>query len=84
MDKTAKEVPVPIVTGDTKVVEDKVEMFVITAGIGIAEHPVSDAGAKVGDVVLVSGTIGDHGIALMSHREGIAFETELKSNVSPI
>ncbi len=85
MDETAKEVPVPIVTGDTKVVEDKIEMFVITAGIGIAEHPVSDAGgAKVGDVVLVSGTIGDHGIALMSHREGIAFETELKSDVAPI
>ncbi|AEK72753.1 hydrogenase expression/formation protein HypE [Thermococcus sp. 4557] len=84
MDETAKEVPVPIVTGDTKVVEDGIGIFVITAGIGIAERPVSDAGAKVGDVVLVSGTIGDHGIALMSHREGIAFETELKSDVAPI
>ncbi|WP_456366503.1 hydrogenase expression/formation protein HypE [Thermococcus sp.] len=84
MDETAKEVPVPIVTGDTKVVEDPIEIFVITAGIGVAEKPISDAGAKVGDLVLVSGTIGDHGIALMSHREGIAFETELKSDVAPI
>jgi len=84
MDETAKEVPVPIVTGDTKVVEDKIGIFVITAGIGIAERPISDAGAQIGDVVLVSGTVGDHGIALMSHREGIAFETELKSDVSPI
>jgi hydrogenase expression/formation protein HypE len=84
MDGTAKEVPVPIVTGDTKVVEEPIEMFVITAGIGMAERPVSDAGAKVGDVVLISGTIGDHGIALMSHREGISFETELKSDVAPI
>ncbi len=84
MDETAKEVPVPIVTGDTKVVEDEIGIFVITAGIGIAERPISDAGAKVGDVVLVSGTVGDHGIALMSHREGIAFETELKSDVAPI
>ncbi|NJE62248.1 hydrogenase expression/formation protein HypE [Thermococcus sp. 21S7] len=84
MDETAKEVPVPIVTGDTKVVEDGIGIFVITAGIGIAERPVSDAGAKVGDVVLVSGTVGDHGIALMSHREGIAFETELESDVAPV
>jgi len=84
MDATAKEVPVPIVTGDTKVVEEPIEMFVITAGIGVAERPISDAGAKVGDLVLVSGTIGDHGIALMSHREGISFETELKSDVAPI
>ncbi|AEC52295.1 hydrogenase expression/formation protein [Pyrococcus sp. NA2] len=84
MDETAKEVPVPIITGDTKVVEDNIEIFVITAGIGIAERPISDSGAKIGDVVLVSGTIGDHGIALMSHREGITFETELKSDVSPI
>ena len=83
MDETAKEVPVPIVTGDTKVVEENVGIFVITAGIGIAEKPISDAGAKVGDAVLVSGTIGDHGIALMSHREGISFETELKSDVAP-
>ncbi len=84
MDETAKEVPVPIVTGDTKVVEEPIEMFVITAGIGTTEHPVSDAGAGVGDLVLVSGTIGDHGIALMSHREGISFETELESDVAPI
>jgi len=84
MDETAKEVPVPIVTGDTKVVEEPVELFVVTAGVGFAERPVSDAGARVGDAVIVSGTIGDHGIALMSHREGIAFETELKSDVAPI
>ncbi|MFA4701350.1 hydrogenase expression/formation protein HypE [Pyrococcus kukulkanii] len=84
MNDTAEEVPVPIVTGDTKVVEDEIGIFVITAGIGIAERPISDAGARVGDAVLVSGTIGDHGIALMSHREGISFETELKSDVAPI
>ncbi|ASJ11945.1 hydrogenase expression/formation protein HypE [Thermococcus thioreducens] len=84
MDETAKEVPVPIVTGDTKVVEDEIGIFVITAGIGIAERPVTDSGAKVGDTVLVSGTVGDHGIALMSHREGIAFETELESDVAPV
>jgi len=84
MDSTAREVPVPIVTGDTKVVEEKIGMFVITAGVGLAERPISDAGSEVGDAVIVSGTIGDHGMALMSHREGIEFETELKSDVAPI
>ncbi|ADT84332.1 hydrogenase expression/formation protein HypE [Thermococcus barophilus] len=84
MDETAKEVPVPIVTGDTKVVEDKIGIFVITAGLGVAERVITDSGANTGDVVLVSGTVGDHGIAIMSHREGIAFETELKSDVAPI
>ncbi|MBO8174276.1 MAG: hydrogenase expression/formation protein HypE [Thermococcus sp.] len=84
MDETAREVPVPIVTGDTKVVEDKIGIFVITAGLGIAERVITDSGAKIGDVVLLSGTVGDHGIAIMSHREGIAFETELKSDVAPI
>ncbi|ASJ10133.1 hydrogenase expression/formation protein HypE [Thermococcus sp. P6] len=84
MDETAREVPVPIVTGDTKVVEEDIGIFVITAGLGMAERPVSDAGARIGDAVIVSGTIGDHGIALMSHREGIAFETELKSDVGPV
>ncbi|NJE03520.1 hydrogenase expression/formation protein HypE [Thermococcus sp. MV11] len=84
MDETAREVPVPIVTGDTKVVEEDIGIFVVTAGIGIAERPISDAGAKVGDAVLINGTVGDHGIALMSHREGIAFETELESDVAPI
>ncbi len=84
MDSTAREVPVPIVTGDTKVVEEGIGIFIITAGVGLAERPISDAGSKVGDAVIVSGTIGDHGMALMSHREGIEFETELKSDVAPI
>ncbi len=84
MDETSREVPVPIITGDTKVVEDRIGMFIITAGVGIAERPVSDAGAQVGDAVLISGTIGDHGMAIMSYREGIAFESDLKSDVAPI
>ncbi|MCE4615106.1 MAG: hydrogenase expression/formation protein HypE [Desulfurococcales archaeon] len=84
MNKTSKEVPVPIITGDTKVVEEKIGLYVITAGIGLAEKPIRDSGAKIGDIVIINGTIGDHGIALMSHREGISFETELKSDVAPI
>ncbi len=84
IDKTAREVPVPIITGDTKVVEDKIGIFVISAGIGGAEKIVRDSGARVGDFVLINGGIGEHGFAIMSKREGIEFETSLVSDVSPI
>lgn len=81
MDEMVREVFVLIVMGDIKVVEDKIEMFVIIVGIGIVEYLVSDVGVKVGDVVFVSGIIGDYGIVLMSYREGIVFEIEFKSDV---
>ena len=84
MNSTSKEVPVPIITGDTKVVEDKIGIFVITAGVGHAEMTIRDSGAKIGDFVLINGGIGEHGFAVMSTREGIDFETSLKSDVSPI
>ena len=81
---TSKEVPVPIITGDTKVVEDKIGMFAITAGVGHAERIIRDSGAKIGDAVIINGGIGEHGFAIMSKREGIEFETSLKSDVAPI
>ncbi len=84
IDEVSREVPVPVITGDTKVVEDKIGMYAITAGIGIAEHVVRDSGAKIGDVVLINGGIGEHGFAIMSKREGIEFETELVSDVAPV
>jgi len=81
---TAEEVPVPIITGDTKVVDDKIGIFVISAGIGKADRVISDAGAKEGDFVLINGGIGEHGFAIMSKREGLEFETTLLSDVSPV
>ena len=75
---------VQLVTGDTKVVDrgkgDGV--FVNTTGIGTvaADRHLSIANARPGDRILVSGTIGDHGIAIMSVREGIEFETVLESD----
>jgi len=75
---------VRIVTGDTKVVErgkgDGV--YINTAGIGVVAHAVDVAPrrAQVGDFVLLSGTIGDHGMAIMSLREGLAFETTIQSD----
>lgn len=88
MASTAREARVRIVTGDTKVVErgkgDGV--FITTTGIGEIITPTRiDPGRVVpGDAIVVSGPVGDHGIAVMSRREGITFETELLSDVAPI
>jgi hydrogenase expression/formation protein HypE len=82
------EAGVELVAGDTKVVDngkgDKV--FITTTGIGVVPHgrSLSIRNAKPGDRILVSGTIGDHGIAIMSEREGIQFETVLQSDVAPL
>ena len=88
MEGAAREAEVYIAAGDTKVVgrggADKI--FINTSGIGKIPDGVdiSGANAKEGDVVIVSGTIGDHGIAVMSAREGLGFETELESDVAPL
>ena len=79
---------VDIVTGDTKVVNkgaaDKI--FINTSGVGIVEEGVNISGsnAKVGDVVIINGPIGSHGIAVLSEREGLKFETDIKSDTAPL
>jgi hydrogenase expression/formation protein HypE len=84
MAAAARAAGVQIVTGDTKVVErgkgDGV--FINTAGIGRVLPGVNVSGelAREGDVVLISGTIGDHGVAVMSQRKGLQFETALQSD----
>ncbi len=88
MAAAAREVGVQIVTGDTKVVEkghgDGV--YINTSGIGLVPEGVNiDASnARPGDVILVSGAIGEHGIAILSVREGLTFQTELKSDSQPL
>lgn len=86
MDQTAAEVGVPIITGDTKTVEKTALDSIIlnTAGLGITDSPVRDSGLKPGDKILVTGTIGDHGISLMAHREGFDFDTDLVSDSAPL
>lgn len=86
MDRALEEAGAALITGDTKVLgRGELEGLIInTAGIGLAERVVSDAGLRVGDRLLVTGTIGDHGMALMAHREGLGFETTLESDVAPI
>lgn len=88
MAKTAKEAGVAIVTGDTKVVErgHGDGLYITTTGIGekITEKTISGKQAKAGDVVLVSGSMGDHGMAILSHREGMTFGSQLMSDCAPL
>ncbi|MBN9121618.1 MAG: hydrogenase expression/formation protein HypE [Planctomycetes bacterium] len=82
------EAGVSVATGDTKVVDrGKCDgMFITTTGLGVVPDGVSLSirNARPGDRVLVSGTIGDHGIAVMSVREGLEFETVLESDTAPL
>jgi hydrogenase expression/formation protein HypE len=88
MAAAAREAGVEIVAGDTKVVErgHADGCFVTTAGVGLIPPgiDISGANARPGDAVLLSGTIGDHGMAIMSQREGLRFETPLESDVAPL
>jgi hydrogenase expression/formation protein HypE len=88
MRQACTDAGVALVAGDTKVVDrgkgDGV--FITTTGVGVmpAGRTLSIAAARPGDQIVVSGTIGDHGIAIMSVREGIEFETVLESDTAPL
>lgn len=85
---TAAEAGVKIVTGDTKVVNkgsaDK--LFINTSGVGVVppEIDISAANAKPGDKIIVNGTLGDHGIAVLSQREGLKFNVKITSDCAPL
>jgi hydrogenase expression/formation protein HypE len=84
MKTAADDARVAIVAGDTKVVDRGKgdQIFITTTGIGLLppERTLSIAAAEPGDRVIVSGTIGDHGMAIMSVREGLEFDTTLESD----
>jgi hydrogenase expression/formation protein HypE len=86
--RAAKEAGVEVITGDTKVVTrgSADRLFINTAGVGIIPKGVDISGsnAKPGDKVILSGAIGDHGIAVISQREGLSFATKLKSDCAPL
>ena len=104
MSQVANDAGVPIVTGDTKVVEKGAiqEFMINTTGIGkrtsLLDKNISevkryrsfenrwllDSNLKKGDKIILSGNIGEHGVTLMSYREGYGFETEIKSDIAPI
>jgi len=88
MQRAAEKAHVQLVTGDTKVVDrGKGDgIFITTAGIGIIEHELAIApdSVRVGDVILLNGDIGRHGIAIMAEREGLAFESTVESDCAPL
>jgi len=84
INSVSEETRTPIVTGDTKVVEEGSGIIINTSGIGVAENIIQDSGLKLGDKIIVNGGIGEHGIAILAKREGIEFETELKSDCAAL
>lgn len=87
MAKEAKEAGISIVTGDTKVVEKGKGdgIFINTTGIGYYRNPglahtLSSQNVRIGDQIIINGTLGDHGIAIMSKRENLSFATTIKSD----
>ena len=88
MAHAAREAGVPIVTGDTKVVEQGKGdgVFITTTGVGVVPDGVNISGdrARAGDAILVSGTLGDHGVAIMAQRESLGFETTIQSDTAAL
>jgi len=86
MDEALTESGAHLVTGDTKVMErGALDGIVInTAGIGIADKVIRDQGLREGDRILVSGTLGDHGLAVLTHREGFDLGEQIRSDVAPL
>jgi hydrogenase expression/formation protein HypE len=88
MARAARQAGVEVVAADTKVVErgkaDRI--FINTAGVGIIAPGVDIAGqnAKPGDCVLINGPMGDHGVAVLSTREGLSFQTDIQSDSAPL
>jgi hydrogenase expression/formation protein HypE len=88
MRSAADAAGISIVTGDTKVVpRGKADrIFINTSGVGAVEHDyvISGANASPGDAVIINGTIGDHGIAVMAQREGLDLQTAILSDCAPL
>jgi hydrogenase expression/formation protein HypE len=88
MASTAAEDQVAVIAGDTKVMPKGGvdQMIICTTGFGVIEKGpvITDSGVKVGDKLIMTGSIGDHGIALLASREGLSFETDLVSDIAPL
>lgn len=86
--RACQEANVQLITGDTKVVNKGHGdgLYINTTGLGLISQGINIApkNAQPGDAVIVSGTMGDHGIAIMSVREGLQFETEIRSDTAPL
>ncbi|MFO0729252.1 MAG: hydrogenase expression/formation protein HypE [Myxococcota bacterium] len=75
-----------VVTGDTKVMRrGELDGVVLsTSGLALTDRVVRDSGLRAGDLILITGTIGDHGLAVLSAREGLGIEGDLRSDVAPL
>jgi hydrogenase expression/formation protein HypE len=83
---TCREAGTRIITGDTKVMrKSEVDGVILsTSGIGLTDRIVRDAGLRAGDAIVMTGTIGDHGLAVLSARHALGLEGELRSDVAPL
>ena len=83
---TCREAGAPVVTGDTKVMgKGEVDRIVInTAGVALTSRVIPDSGLMPGDTIIVTGTIADHGVALMAVRNNLELDGDLSSDVQPI
>jgi len=86
MREAADEAGVPIVTGDTKVMgRGELDGIALnTAGVGFAERPVGDGGLQPGDRILVTGPVGDHGFTILTARQGLSLDGDLRSDAAPL
>ena len=86
MSTTLEEIEVPLIAGDTKVVErgGVDQLLITTSGIGVAKEVITDSGLCSGDKIIFTGTIGNHQLALLSIREGLELETSIESDVSSL
>jgi hydrogenase expression/formation protein HypE len=86
MRDACREACASVIAGDTKVMgRGEIDQIVVnTAGIGLTTHLVRDCGLQPGDELIVTGTIGDHGMAVMATRHGLDLESGLRSDVAPL
>ncbi len=86
IDTAAQEAKVTLITGYTKEMErGSLDGAILnTTGIGVTETLVTDHGLKPGNKIIVTGTIGDHGVTILAHREGISVDVDLRSDVAPL
>jgi hydrogenase expression/formation protein HypE len=86
MQRACREAATRIVTGDTKVMrKGEVDGVVLsTSGVGLADRVVRDSGLQAGDAIVVTGTIGDHGLAVLAARNALGLEGDLRSDVAPL
>lgn len=84
IDRVSQEIKIPVVTGDTKVIDkgklDKIE--ITTAGVGLADQIIDNSGLKPGQLIIASGGLGEHGLAILAKR--FNYQTKIKSDCQPI